>query len=358
MAHNLDMTNGRANIAFLGSRNDVWHQLGQEMQTGMTSEQWAQAAGLDWTAMKANAFVDFNGALNEVAGIKHIVRSDNGHVLGTVSDRYQPVQPADVLGWFEQYIGVDSRFQLDVAGSLKQGEIIWATARYNGDIDVAGDKHVARVLMTTTFDGTGATINQMTMTRVVCNNTLKVALSDSSAVIRTRHNTRFNAAKVGQELATLAQSVDSFKTMGDAMAETHMAKETVSKYFKRLLDIPFDAKQDDISTRKLNQFGDLNSAYRQTVQEGTEPETAWAALNAVTRYVDHDRSTRGGSDKGESRFLSSQFGSGAAMKAQAVELLTTDETFKALLAQPFKPSTGEDRDIAAMLARPFARTAD
>jgi phage/plasmid-like protein (TIGR03299 family) len=354
MAHNIDMTNGRANIAFLGSRKDVWHRLGQEMQTGMTVEQWADAAGLAWSAEKAPAFVSFKGEMTEVPDVRHIVRNDNGHVLGTVSDRYQPVQPADVLAWFADYIHADDRFQLDVAGSLKQGEIIWATARYNGDIKVGGDSHDARVLMTTTFDGSGSTVNQMTMTRVVCNNTLNVALADNKAVVRTRHSTRFNADKVGRELAALAQSVEAYKVMGDRMAETHMSKDTVSRYFKALLDIPFDAPQRDVSTRKLNQFADLNRAYRSTVTEGTEPETAWTALNAVTRYVDHDRSTRGGSDQGEARFLSAQFGSGAQMKAKAVELLTADEEFKALLSRPFVPATSTaDLDVAALLARPF-----
>lgn len=361
MAHNLDFSNNRANIAFLGSRKDVWHRLGHEMAPGMSIEQWAKIAGLDWEAIMVPAFADLSGPqfdhLNDrmprVDNVKHCVRSDTGGHLGTASDGYIALQPRAVLDWFEQYISVDNRFHLDVAGSLKGGKIIWATATYNGDIDVAGDKHVARLLMTTTFDGSGATINQGTMTRTVCNNTLKVALSDARAVVKTRHNTKFEPHRVGTELAQIAKGFDQYKAMGDAMGETHMTKDVVSKYFKTLLDIPFDAKQDDISGRKRNQFQELNSAYRSTVAEGTEPETAWAALNAVTRYVDHDRSTRGGSGQEESRFLSAQFGSGATLKAHAVELLITDEDFKSLLGRPFTPSNREDNDIKSLLARPF-----
>ena len=175
--------------------------------------------------------------------------------------------------------------------------------------------------MSTTFDATGATVNKLTDTRVVCNNTLDVALGgDKRAEVRTRHTSKFNADKVSRELEGMAQSVERYQVFGDRMAETRMAKETVSKYFKHLLEIPFDAKADDVSARKMNQFGELNNAYRQTVSEGAPAETAWAALNAVTRYVDHAKSTRGG-DAGEARLLSAQFGSGAAMKAQAVSLL-------------------------------------
>jgi phage/plasmid-like protein (TIGR03299 family) len=327
MAHNIDMTNGRANMAFIGNRNDIWHRLGQQMPANASIDDWARQAGLNWEAIKVPAIASLNGAqfdhipaakrFVEVEDRNFIVRSDNGHPLGYVSDRYQPVQPREVLDWFQRYIAVDDRFALDVAGSLKSGEIIWATATFNGGLDIAGDKHVARVLMTTTFDGTGSTINRGCMTRVVCNNTLDIALVEKGATIRTRHSTRFDAGKVGRELAQVAKGFAQYKAVGDALAQAEMAKDQVSNFFKQVLDIPFDAKQDDISTRKLNQFRSLSQAYKTSVREGAPDGSAWAALNAITRYVDHDRTS--GSD--EQKFLSAEFGSGAAMKEQAMGLL-------------------------------------
>ena len=332
MAHNIETADGQHNIAFRGSRKDVWHSLGQEMEPGMSVEQWAVAAGLNWHAVKAPALVDLRqlggnfavegNNLRTVNENRFIVRSDNGHVLGCATNRYQPVQPAELLAWFEQYISVDNEhFQLDVAGALKQGEIIWATATYNGDMTIGGDKHVARLLMSTTFDGTGATINQGTMTRVVCNNTLNAALADKRAVVRTRHNTKFNAVRVGEELATVAKGFGAYKAMGDKMASIHTTQKQVSDFFKSVLDIPFDAKKDDVSTRKMNMFDELNSAYRTTANE-TESGTAWCMLQSITRFIDHDRSTRGGNGSPEeNRFLSAQFGSGANLKAKAVQNL-------------------------------------
>lgn len=334
MAHLIDMSNHRANIAFLGSRNDIWHRLGQEMKPGMSTEQWSVAAGLDWRAIMVPAYAyiadlpsnEAFSSLDErnfrvVEGRRHIVRSDNGQPLGYVSDGYQPVQPIDVLKWFERYISVDPRFQLDVAGSLKKGEVIWATATYRDKLDVAGDAHRARLLMTTTFDGSGATINKGTMTRVVCNNTLSCALSDKACEIRTRHNTKFDAARVGKELAKIAEGFAAYKAMGEALYANEMSAEQVSLFFKTMLDIPFDAKWADLSGKKQNQFDALRSAHKTTAQE-TKGNTAWAALNAITRYVDHDRTTRGGESEDEARVLSSQFGSGAALKARAVAYLT------------------------------------
>ena len=366
MAHNIDQSTGKASIAFRGDRSSIWHRMGQQHQDGWTVADWAKNAGLDWTACKVPALADLTGLTLTSGGnvfpahcpvkVEHdryIVRSDNGHVLGHCSDRYQPVQPKDVLDWFERYCAVDPRFQLDVAGSLKKGEIIWATATFkpNGsEISVAGDAHTARLLMTTTFDGTGSTINRATMTRVVCNNTLDAALADKQkSIVRTRHSTRFDAARVGAELATIAKGFEAYKAMGEAMAAYPLTPDIVSKLFKHVLEIPFEAKKDEISTRKMNQFSDLSRAFTQSRNERSEPQnqaSAWTALNAVTRYADHDRSTRGDGDAAERRFGSSVVdlgGSGQALKTRAVEYLEGigvdwrgGDDMAAILKLPFK----------------------
>ena len=333
MAHNIDMTNGRANMAFLATNGGAWHGLGQPMQPGQSIEEWTHAAGLGWNAVKVPAIANLAGPqwdhvpaqerFRRVEGQHFLCRSDNGRPLGYVSDVYQPVQPGELLEWFARYVAVDSHFKLDVAGSLRDGEIIWATATWDGDLDIVGEQHRARLLMTTTFDGSGATINKATMTRVVCNNTLDAALADKRATIRTRHNTRFDPARVSRELAAIAEGFQSYKAMAEAMVRVEMAKDEISRFFKACLDIPFEAKQDEISSRKLNQFQALSNAYGETLREGTKPGTQWAALNAITRYVDHEKSTRG-ENKAEARALSANFGSGAQLKAKAVGLLMPD----------------------------------
>lgn len=323
--HDIDMSNGRANIAFVGDRNDIWHRLGDQMQPGESIDTWRKRAGLDWTADIVPAGAMIGGTWRTVENANFICRSDTGAVISpsSLSDQYKPVQPAELLAWFGDYIGVDDRFALDVAGSLKGGSTIWATATYRDPLSVAGEKHEARILMTTTFDGSGATKNKATMTRTVCRNTLNVALGDKRAEITTRHNTRFDARRVGAELAALAQGFAQFKVIGDAMAQVNMSKEEVSRFFKELLDIPFEAKREDVSTRKMNQFADLNRTYRTSVAEGAPQDSVWAALQSITRYVDHERSSRGGDTVSvdEARFTSAQFGSGAALKGKAMQLL-------------------------------------
>ena len=254
MSHDLTIgADGVAEIAFAGSKNDVWHRLGHERMEGKPISEWRQRAGIAFKVKKAPVFVEWDGHKVEIPNVNALQRTDNGFVLGTGSDIYQIHQPDDVADFFEQYIAQDNRFALDVMGSLQGGRKIWGTAVFKPKLEIAGLRHVIRLLMTTTFDASGATINKLTATRIICANTMAVALcGDHRAEVKTRHNTRFNRDRVCAELEGMAQSVDAYKAFGDAMAEQRMVKETISKYFKRLLDIPFDAKSDEVTTRKMN----------------------------------------------------------------------------------------------------------
>jgi len=325
------MTANINSIAFLGSREDVWHRIGTEMPAGADLDQWITSAGLDWEAIPVPAIAALEGPrfdhldpstrFRRVDGQCFIVRSDTGHPLGYVSDGYQVVQPSEVISWFHDYVLVDSRFSLDVAGALGAGEKIWATAKFNGGLEIAGEAHSARVLMSTSFDATKSTINQMTCTRVVCQNTLNLAHADKRAQIKTTHRAKFDARQVARELAQLAQSVEAYKRLGDAMAVQKMDKREIRDFFLDILDIPRETKSEDLSTRTRGRYEALAGAYRTSVHEGAAAGTVWSALQAVTRYVDHDRSVRGGDSEQSQRDIAANFGSGDALKGKAVGLL-------------------------------------
>jgi hypothetical protein len=170
----------------------------------------------------------------------------------------------------------------------------------------------------------------MSLTRTVCENTLAIALSDGFDAIRTTHRSVLDIAAVAKKLAAAAQSVTQFKAIGDALALNEMGREEVSEFFKTLLDIPFDQPKDETSTRKLNQFAALNQAYRTTVTERNgDRDNAFVALQAATRYVDHDRSAK---DDG-ARFASANFGGGGErLKGQAMQLLMPRIKDKVLIA--------------------------
>ena len=160
------------------------------------------------------------------------------------------------------------------------------------------------------------------MTRVVCRNTLRAAHMSAKAMVKTRHNTRFNGAQVAKELGQIAQSFAEFKAMGDAMAQSAMTRDSVQSFFATLLGVDPNAKAADISTRTKNIAQDLAASYRRTQSErNTSRDDVWTALQAVTRYVDHDRSVRNAANETVGRFDSGTFGSGDAMKGKAINLL-------------------------------------
>jgi phage/plasmid-like protein (TIGR03299 family) len=334
---NIHHTNGAADFAFAGDRNDIWHRMGQAAQPGWTPAQWRQAAHLDFTAIKLPAFVSafdvpsiagdvahkLNTRFDSVPNAHFIARDDTGALLSdkSVSDVYQPHQIADLQETMQQYCDVDTRFKFSTIGALGSGSTVFMCAEYAEPQSIGGDAFKAYLLATTSFDSTQASRYQASTIRTVCQNTLNAAIADARGVVRVRHNTRFDKVEASKQLATILQSVERFKAIGDAMLAVHMAADAVSAFFKSCLDIPFDSKRDDVSTRKLNQFAALNDAYLKTVNEGTQRLTAWSAFNAVTRYVDHDRSVRGGADVETARFASAQFGAGAQLKDKAFNLL-------------------------------------
>src|SRR5258708_3377681 len=121
MAHMLDFSNGRANIAYLGKT--PWHGLGQKMVDGQSVADWTAAAGLNWEAIRVPAYAMDNGSPVEIPGAYFNLRSDTRAPLGKATHTEQrcEVQPADILAFFDRFISVDDRFTLDVAGSIKGG---------------------------------------------------------------------------------------------------------------------------------------------------------------------------------------------------------------------------------------------
>jgi phage/plasmid-like protein (TIGR03299 family) len=314
---------GHHEMAFTGSRGAIWHRHGQVADPSWSLDQWLTAARMNWEASKRQAYVLQSGQPVAVDGQFFVARNDNDYILSpSVTGQYQIHNVRELAETFQDYVGVDDRFRFNTMGSILGGRTVWFLAEFNGETTIGGDAHRAYLLATTAFDSSKASVASMTGTRVICQNTLRIALGDTRAMVRSTHRSAYDKVRVAKELAAMAQQVEAYKHVGDAMATVAMTATDVSNFFKAVLNIPFDAKQDDISSRKFNQFDSLRTAYRTTVDEGTPANTVWTALQAATRYVDHDRSARGGDgDMAEKRFVSAQFGSGAQFKARAWDLL-------------------------------------
>lgn len=320
MSHQIDESNGRDNMAYTGKT--PWHGLGQQLNPDSTLDEWKIAAGLDWHIQKRPIMFGARDAEGNMVPkvIKNRfahVRSDTQEEIGIGSDRFQLMQPGDTLEFYRDLVE-GSRFTIETAGSLNGGSKIWALAKCNLDLTISGNDHMkSYVLLATANDGTMSTTAGFNSVRVVCNNTLTMAVgsNEGKAAIKVPHSRQFDANQVKSELGLIDERLEAFANDADTLARAHISDEQVIKYFIGLYAKVDD--KDNVSNEKtLNRVtSKLLALYRSGPGAGLESArgTMWGAVNAVTNHVDF--STRARSD--ENRFNSGQFGTGALLKATA-----------------------------------------
>ena len=334
MSHELNQNEaGEWSVALVGGAKSAWHGLGQTIEPGDSIETIARKGHVDWEALVVPSQYEFGGQMRIAPESFHMVRSDNGASLSVMSKRYKPVQPADVLGFFRDFVLTDERFSLETVGALKGGKVIWAMAKFAEPLAPMGEAHVPYVFLTTSYNGSLATTAQATMTRVVCNNTLTGAMMrGKDACIKVPHYRDFNRDSVKadavERLASVIKSFDDYGAMAEALAGVRLAAHQVEGLFTRLtIDKAAKgdaAKEAGPSGKARNQLAALLESYRDTLAEGTKGGTAWAALNAVTRYVDHRMTVRDtcGDGKAATQMASALLGSGANLKREALAVLS------------------------------------
>jgi phage/plasmid-like protein (TIGR03299 family) len=233
MAHMIDNTTGTNAIAYAGKT--PWHGLGQALSADASIETWTREAGLAYDVLESPVLFRTAAASEPEAfkGRKVLHRSDTGAPLAVVSDGYHVVQPAEVMGFFDNLVKLGG-FQLETAGALSYGRRVWALASVGAGADIVdGDTVKPYLLLGTSYDGTMATVAKFTTVRVVCNNTITAALGDNTAAVRVLHSERFDADAVRLELGIVANNWERFLiesrrlagvTMGADEAERHLCK--------------------------------------------------------------------------------------------------------------------------------------
>lgn len=314
MAALIDISNDRSNIAYVGET--PWHGLGQKLTVGAPLEVWAKEAGMEWEAKKTRSmFADENGVIHQ--GEENILyRSDTKVQLGSCSDRYQIVQPMEVIEFYRDLVATHG-WNIETAGCLDGGKRLWALAKTDGEISVNGtiDKIGTYLLLATSFDGTMATTGKFTSVRVVCQNTLSMSVSGKGAKICVPHSTTFDANSMKEELGIYAKATEEMQDVVNELAKRKMKNSEAMKFILSVLD----GKEDDIekmSTRGRNiaekVYGLFTGAGKGATL-ATADGTLWGALNAVTEYVDHHINTR----TDNNRMKSAWFGKGDEMKTVA-----------------------------------------
>lgn len=314
MAHLIDT------MAYTGQT--PWHGLGNLLPAQQSLDTWLQSAGMDWTIEQSD--VMFNVAsdalhIRSYRDSKVLFRSDTLEPLSVVSQRYNVVQPHEVLHFYQDLVEIGG-FELETAGSLKGGRKLWALARTGQDLKLKGNDLVkSYLLLATSCDGTLCTTAQFTSLRVVCNNTLQMALRNSTGAVKVSHSTTFDPAIVKEELGLGLSHWDEFKTQTKALAARPVAPKEALRFFSNLLAQPLDADNQIIVTRPVQQLHDLYQGAGMGSDLASSQNTAWGLVNAVTEYVDHHRRAR----SQDYRLDSAWFGQGAQLKSQALNQALT-----------------------------------
>ena len=315
MAHLID------SMAYTGQT--PWHGLGNILPPHQSLDVWLQAAGMNWTIEQSDVLYQGapdNPILHTYPDSKVLYRSDTLAPLSVVSQRYNVVQPHEVLHFYQDLVEAGG-FELETAGSLKGGRKLWALAKTGQDLMLkGGDLVKSYLLLATSCDGTLCTTAQFTSVRVVCNNTLQVAVGGQTGAIKVPHSTQFDATAVKQALGLGVSQWDHFGQYAKELSQRPVAPQEALRFFSDLLAQPLD-EESIVLTRSVQRLYELYQGAGMGAELVSSHNTAWGLVNAVTEYVDHHRRTR----SQDHRLDSAWFGQGAQLKsralAQAITLL-------------------------------------
>lgn len=336
MAHDLSIrADGRAEMAFAGET--PWHGLGQRVTKGAAVEIWAREAGMDWCAMEGTPSLGDTGSPGQVvfSDYKGLYRSDTGKPLAIVGANYKVVQPREVLEFFREMTETGG-WHIHTAGVLRGGRKLWAMAT-RGDYASVGGRGKARdevahnLLLATSLDGSMQTTVADTAVRVVCANTLALALRENDRVIRISHRSVFDADAVRRALGVAEESFDAFMVSARQLAAAPCGDGEAKKLLDRIFGIDKAKKPDTSWLGSLKTLGEQQDdpapgiAKILALFEGggrgsnlaTAKGTRWGLLNAVTEHVDW---SMGRTD--DTRIDSAWFGRGNATKQEALAVLT------------------------------------
>lgn len=329
MAHLIETNTltGKSEIAFVGQV--PWHGLGQQLSADASIDVWKREAGLDWEAKVADVmFIPNDTSPRAVAGRKVVYRNDLNTPLGVVTDRYRIHQPGEILDFFNTLVQ-SAGFNLEVAGAISGGKRIWALANVNREACVLGDDAVrGYLLLSTSFDGSTATVGQFTSIRVVCNNTLSMADRESApSRVSITHGARFDASlmrdKLGIVVGGFDGMMDNYRKLARQGVSTAFVKEYLSTLFPptvQLVKVPgVEVKQEVLAdSRAYKKVLELFDGNGMGSDLPGVKGTRWGLLNAVTQFVDHERG-----HNADTRMTNAWFGDGNRLKTTAETLLLT-----------------------------------
>lgn len=277
-----------------------WHGLGVAVEEAPNSAEALRLAGLDWDVITKPMFTKFDdGTHIEVPNCKANVRSSDNKVLGVVTDRYQIVQNRDAFDFTDNLIGEGCVYE--TAGSLQEGRRVFMTAKLP-NYQVLGEDYEHFICFTNSHDGTGAVKAVITPVRVVCQNTLSLALSGAKRAWSTRHTGdikgKMEEAKYALQMAD--KYMKRFEETADQLANTKVSEEEMARIIMKLF--PTD---DNMSARRVENMKEQRDGFIACM---LSPDlikfkgTAYQMVQAASDFATHRTPQRNTSTYQESVF--------------------------------------------------------
>ncbi|MHB9109493.1 MAG: DUF932 domain-containing protein [Armatimonadota bacterium] len=325
MAHELLIRDGKAAMMYV---DEVpWHGLGTRLLAPPTAEEAITAAGLNWTVQKKQLFAIEGATAMPVEGKFAIVPSDQWGkpdcpIFGVVSDGYEPLQNNAAFAFFDPIIEMGAA-TYETAGALFDGKRVWVLAKMAGLIRVGRNDVVDQyLLLSNSHDASSAVQIKFTPIRVVCNNTLTMALQ-TSPMQRVFHDRNLGRRMMeAQEMLT--EIVRYYQELGEtfqALAEIEMNQERLAEYLTAIFPDPKDP-EDERAMKYVNMNRAAAERLFQHGKGNDEPDvrgTLWAAYNGITEFIDHrDKIPFVRTEHGRLDYM--WFGEGYRIKARAFEL--------------------------------------
>jgi phage/plasmid-like protein (TIGR03299 family) len=325
------MTANVETLAYNKVNGVPWHGEGKALEKAATADEMYEASGLDWEVVKSPLLTYGTGssssALLAVNDRVAMLRTSDNRVLGTVGATYTPIQNREMFDFAEALMKTGETVLFETAGSLNNGRVVFAEAIVpERGITIDGDpqgKIMPYLVLNTGHDGLRAFQATFTPVRVVCSNTLAMALSGARNLYVIRHTVN-SGDRIADARATLRLNVEymeQIKTVSEALIKRSMSIKDILAATETL--IPSMGETPEKSVKAGRQRDEIVALYRNSANLDGVPESAYRFVQAVAEYSDHVRTYRG-TKKGnaaDARTLAILDGTAAKLKTRALAIV-------------------------------------
>lgn len=265
------------------TRETPWHGLGTRVMEAPSSKEALYLSGLDWNVEQEPIYTETG---NWIRGFKANIRNTDQKVLGVVTDRYRVIQNEEAFAFTDELLGEGIRYE--TAGSLQGGRKVWLLAHLPHEYIIAGERISPYLLFSNTHDGSGAIRAAVTPIRVVCNNTLNLALNTAKRSWSTIHtgDIRSKLEEAKNTLFMANAYMDELGREFEKLRRKKLTEKQVMEYIGLL--IPLDdngtAQQKKNVTRLHN---DMKMRYFDAPDLQDVGHNAYRFINAVSDFATH-----------------------------------------------------------------------